>query len=128
MINANKAINNLQRHVQSMMKVSSKYGKKMGTMGSVPFNSAEGSTYANEMAKSMARNRGDMGTLLDGIMQKAGKAGMSEEHLGRMKQLKGYMAGESGLERASDLAESIYEGKGIGGSDYKRSLQKLGFI
>jgi hypothetical protein len=80
----NKTVNDIHKHVSSMMKVSQRYGKKMGRMGTLPFNSAEGSTFARKTAEMMATNSGSVDDMLGSIFKKATSAGMSEEHMSRM--------------------------------------------
>jgi len=96
LLNANKAINKLQTHIQSMMKVSAKYGKSMGTMGTSPFNSARGSTFANETARMMASDPSVMKPMMSRIMGRAEEAGMSSKHMDRMNELYGRVLGETG--------------------------------
>jgi hypothetical protein len=87
LIKANKAINGLQKHIESMMKVSAKYGKKMGIMGTVPFNSARGAGFARETAEMMQRRPEAAGAMMDRIFNKAGEAGMSGDHMKRMEEV-----------------------------------------
>lgn len=93
---ANKTINNLQKHIESLMKVSAPYGKKMGTMGTSPFNSAAGSAFSRRTAEMMAQKPGNAGLMLDRIFKKATDAGVSSEHMKRMDQVGGRIFGELG--------------------------------
>lgn len=86
-MHANKAINGLQKHIESMMKVSSKYGKKMGSMGTMPFNSAHGAGFARRTAEMMQKEPGNAGAMMDRIFNKANKAGMSGDHMARMEEV-----------------------------------------
>jgi len=95
LLNANKAINSLGKHIQSMMKVSAKYGKSMGTMGTMPFNSSGGATFARKTAKMMSERPEAAGAMMGRIMSKAEKAGMSEQHMGRMNEIYGRVMGEA---------------------------------
>lgn len=79
----NKAINDIHSHVSSLMKVSSKYGKKMGTMGTTPWNSAQGAAFARKTAEMMAKNPGNVDSMLSRIFNKARGAGMSSDHMDR---------------------------------------------
>lgn len=86
---ANKTINNIHNHLNSMMKVSAKYGKKMGTMGTEPFNSSTGSKFARRSAEMMSGTPDEAYGIMGAIMDKAKGAGMSKEHMGRMNEVKG---------------------------------------
>ena len=70
-----------------MMKVSSKYGKKMGTMGTTPFNSASGAGFARKTAEMMHKRPDAAGAMMDRIFNKANKAGMSGDHMKRMEEV-----------------------------------------
>jgi len=87
LLNANKAINSIKSTLQSMMKVSAKYGEEMGAMGRTPFNSATGSTLSHNLAKHMGTNPGAAGEMLDSILRKAKSANMSPTHMERMNVL-----------------------------------------
>lgn len=70
-----------------MMKVSSRYGKKMGTMGTTPFQSASGSAFARKTAEMMSERPENMQAMLSRIMDKAKDAGMSGQHMDRMTEV-----------------------------------------
>ncbi len=94
MIYANRAINNIQRHIQSMMKVSSHYGNKMGAMGKVPAMSGPGANFARKTANMMHQNPTSMNPILSSIMSRAEGSGMSKSHMERMSELMGRVRGE----------------------------------
>ena len=123
---SNKAMNNIYKHIQSMMKVSSKYGKSMGNMGALPFNSAQGSDFAKNAAQMLGSHPNLRGPMLKQIMNKATASNMSPDHMKRMKELQSYIMAESGLSKSSDLGQSIYN-QGLT-SEFKNSLQSLGFM
>lgn len=110
---ANKAINNIHDHVSRMMRVSSRYGKKMGTMGSLPYKSAHGASFARKTAKMMANpNLGADGlnSMLYAMQRRGTKAGMSEAHLGQLKSIGNDIKAELG-----------------GGSNIYRDVMKASF-
>jgi len=87
---ANRAINNIHDHVSRMMRVSSRYGKKMGTMGSLPYKSAHGASFARKTAKMMVNpNLGADGldSMLYAMQRRGTNAGMSKAHLGQLKSI-----------------------------------------
>lgn len=79
-----------------MMKVSNRYGKKMGTMGTTPFNSAEGAGFARKTAQMMSERPDAAGAMMDRIFKKATDAGMSSDHMSRLEQVAGRIHGELG--------------------------------
>jgi len=93
---ANKAINGIQRHIESLMKVSAPYGKKMGTMGTAPFNSAQGSAFARKTAEMMHSRPDAAGAMMDRIFSKGRNAGMSEKHIDRMNEVAKRIHGDLG--------------------------------
>lgn len=87
---SNQAINNIHHHFSRMMGLSSKYGKKMGNMGTINSRTAEGAHFARTTAKTMMNpnmEAGDINNMLGMIRNKAVKAGMSERHMGTMDTL-----------------------------------------
>jgi len=89
LMQGNRAINSVQKHIESMMKVSSAYGKKMGTMGTTPFQSAGGSAFAKKTAEMMSERPEAMSSMLGRIMDRAKGAGMEPRHMERMEELAG---------------------------------------
>jgi hypothetical protein len=72
-----------------MMKVSSRYGKKMGRMGTLPWSSAPGAAFARHTAEAMNKNPRAASAMLDRIFKKAKDAGMSSHHLDRLHEVGG---------------------------------------
>lgn len=94
LMRANKAINSIQKHINSLMRVSSKYGKSMGAMGTMPWNSAHGSTFARKTAEMMSSDPKAGSMMLDSILNKASGAGMEKRHMERMREVAGRISSE----------------------------------
>ena len=96
LLHANKTINSLQKHIESLMKVSAPYGKKRGTMGTAPFNSAGGSAFSRRTAEMMASKPQNVGPMMDSIFKKATDAGMGSQHMERMQEVAGRITSDVG--------------------------------
>ena len=93
LLKANRAINSMQKHIESMMKISAPYGKGMGAMGTLPFNSAGGAGFAHKTASMMNQNPKAAEGMLSSIMRKAEGSGMSPAHMERMSELQDRVRG-----------------------------------
>ena len=106
LLQANRVIRSIQENIESMMKVSARYGKKMGTMGTEAFNSATGSSFSRSAAEMMIEEGSDAEAILGAIMKKAEGANMHPHHMKRMNEVADRIRGilNQGVPRGSARA------------------------